>query len=128
MHNILEMLQSITIVDVLTGLVLSIMAVYLLLFTKYLSGTERPDFGKYFRAMFEGYRTSTLRFGFRVVILIIEYILGVIAITFISIAYYPASVIRWLMNFIFISQKRVQEELQEEEYKRTKEKLRDRND
>jgi hypothetical protein len=116
---------GIAIIDWLTAGFLILAVGYLVLFTRFLFGKERPDYGKYFRMMFKGYETSTLRIGFRILILSIEYILGIIVITFIQLAFYPAFIIRMLVKMILISNQRVQDENNEIKEQKLKRELRD---
>jgi hypothetical protein len=116
---------GIAIIDWLTAGLLMLAAGYLVLFIGFLFGKERPDYGKYFRMMFAGYETSTLRIGFRVLILGIEYILGIIVITFIQLAYYPAFIIRLLVKMTLISNQRVQDKDNEIKEQKLKRELRD---
>jgi hypothetical protein len=101
------------ITDWLTIVLLLLAGGYFVLFIRFLFGKEIPGYGKYFRMMFKSYETSTLRIGFRILILSIEYILGIIVIAFIQLAYYPAFIIRLLVKKTLISEQRVQDKSNE---------------
>jgi hypothetical protein len=75
-----------------------------ILFTGFLLGLKKPvDENKYFQAMFRGYRSSKLRWFWKTLIFGFEYLIGIIILFIINVAYYPAELIRKMFRFIFIN-------------------------
>jgi len=99
--------------------------IYLGLFLRFLVGVILPDYKKYFQVMFKGYKTSTLRFPFRALILFVEYVAGLITLVFLFSSYYPAIWIRIAIRKLLISEKRELQEQEEINYNKTKQKLKD---
>ena len=116
---------GIAMVDWLTASIIILGAGYIILFVSFLIGKERPNYGKYFVMMFNGYETSTLRIGWRVLILAIEYIIGIIVIAFVQLAYYPAFIIRLLIKMTLISKQRVNDKNNEIKEQKIKRRLKD---
>jgi len=72
--------------------------VWIVLYFGFVTGSKSSiDISKYFRAMFNGYRNSTLRIGWSSLIFGLEYILGIIIAGFIKSAWYPSI---WTRNII----------------------------
>jgi len=116
---------GIAIINWITASIIILGAGYIVLFVSFLIGRERPNYGKYFIMMFNGYETSTLRIGFRILILAVEYIVGIIIIAYIQLAFYPAFIIRLLIKMTLISKQRVEDKNNEIKEQKIKRKLKD---
>ena len=114
-------------IDLLTlGLVVTVMLFIVwwgYLFSGFLFGTRpQVDIKIYFQAMFQGFRNSELRAGWRTLIFGIEYFLGLVALLVVQLAWYPATCIRWTISKILFSKKKA-ERLEREKLKDELEEL-----
>jgi len=82
------------------------------LFTGFIFGLKKPiDTNSYFQAMFNGYRNSKLRWLWKTIIFSFEYIIGIIILFFINVAFYPADTIRNIIKWLFVTPEEPKEDL-----------------
>ena len=81
-----------------------------LLFIGFLFGKEEYKLDEYFKILFDVYSRTKLRKLWGALLFGIMYIIGIIYLAFIKIAWYPAQWIRQFMRFIFYNTAELQRE------------------